>query len=174
MFYLFHLTPYSIYSRRKALIDRKYFRDTTADKAKFRVQQNLDLGVIPVPKDKKGRTIDELRQLALKKAKARIPDVTTALSGFGLYGKFKSVLVGGNTAIYNFTLPPDAKLPNDFDKVQDQIGNILRIHEKPIITLSAGILSVSMPNDVNIPVYFTDMIKKRSKGASSIISGLIG
>ena len=174
LFYLFHLTPYSIYSRRKALIDRKYFRDTTADKAKFRVQQNLDLGVIPVPKDKKGRTIDELRQLALKKAKARIPDVTTALSGFGLYGKFKSVLVGGNTAIYNFTLPPDAKLPNDFDKVQDQIGNILRIHEKPIITLSAGILSVSMPNDVNIPVYFTDMIKKRSKGASSIISGLIG
>lgn len=172
--YFIHLTPYAMYLRHKKLVDLKYYRDTSADKAKFKVQQNLDLSVIKEPHDSKGRSIDELKELALKKAKMRIPDVTTALSGFGLYGQFKNVKVGGNTAIYEFTLPPDAKLPNDFDKVQDQIGNILRINEKPIITLRAGILSVSLDNGVNIPVSFTDMIKKRSKGASTIISGLIG
>src|SRR5699024_6552318 len=99
--------------------------------------------------------------------------VTTALSAFGLYGQFKDVQVGGNTAVYEYTLPPDAKLPSDFDKVQDQIGNILRVNEKPIITLRAGVLSVSMPNGVNIPVSFTDMRKKLSIGKPTLISGLI-
>lgn len=173
--YFLHLTPYALYLRHKRMVDKKYYRDTSADKAKFRVQQNLDLSVIPKPKDpKSGRSIDEQRKLANQRAKARIQDVTTALSAFGLYGQFKDVQVGGNTAVYEYTLPPDAKLPSDFDKVQDQIGNILRVSEKPIITLRAGILSVSMPNGVNIPVSFTDMIEKRSKGTSAIISGLIG
>ena len=172
--YLLHLSPYAIYSRRKNIIDSKYYRDTSADKAKYKVQQNLDLSVLHEPKDKKGRSIEELKQLALKRAKSRVPDVTTALSSFGLYGQFKSVVVGGNTAIYNFTLPPDAKLPNNFDRVQEQIGNILRLKQTPIITLRAGILSVSLKNDVNIPVSFADMLSKRSKGTSEIISGLIG
>lgn len=173
--YFLHLTPYALYLRHKHMVDKKYYRDTSADKAKFRVQQNLDLSVIPDPKDpESGRSIDEQQKLADQQAKARIQDVTTALSAFGLYGQFKDVQVGGNTAVYEYTLPPDAKLPSDFDKVQDQIGNILRVNEKPIITLRAGVLSVSMPNGVNIPVSFTDMIKKRSKGTPTLISGLIG
>lgn len=174
-YYFLHLTPYALYLRHKRKIDNKYYRDTSAEKAKYKVMQNLDLSVIPNPTDPAtGRSIGEQKKLALQKAKSRIPDVTTALNSFGLYGKFKDVQVSGSTAIYSFTLPPDSKIPNDFDKVQNKIGNILRINEKPIITLRAGILSVSMNTGVNIPVSFTDMIKKRPKGTSSLISGVIG
>lgn len=173
--YFIHFTPYAIYSSSVNRARTKYFRDTSADKARYKVQQNLDLSVVPTPKDpKSGRTIDEQRELALRKAKSRVQDVAAALSGFGLYGQFKNVKVGGNSAIYEFTLPPDAKLPSDFDKVQTQMGNILRISEKPIVTLRAGVLSVALNNDVNIPVSFADMIRRRSKGTSEIISGLLG
>lgn len=173
--YLAHLTPYAIYRQAVKKASDKYFVDTSADKAKYKVQQNLDLSVVPEPTDPDtGNNIGEQRQLALQTAKARVKDVTTALNGFGLYGQLKGVKVGGNTAIYEYTLPPDTKLPNDFDKVQQQIANLLRIESIPVITLRAGVLSVSMENGVSIPISFTDMIKKRKKGASTIISGLIG
>lgn len=173
--YLRHLTPISINERMLDMANNKFFIDQSMNKAKYHVQQNLDLSLIPIPKDSKtGNTIDEQRTLALQIAEARTPDVTAALNGFGLSGKFIDVKVGGNTAVYRYSLPPDPKLPNDFDKVQEQIGNLLHINDKPIITLSAGILSISMNNGVNIPVSFTDMINKRSKGASCIISGMLG
>lgn len=173
--YIGHLSPYAIYTRAKAQAELKFYRDTSADKAKYKVQQNLDLSVVPTPVDvETGNDINTQRRRALEVANARVQDVTTALSGFGLYGQFKDVKVGGNQAIYEYTLPPDAKLPSDFNKVQDQIGNILRINDKPIITLNAGILSLSMNNGVNIPVSFTDMIKERKKGSSVIMSGMAG
>lgn len=173
--YLTHLTPYAVYSRLTKRTNRLYSRDTSADKAKYKVQQNLDLSVIPEPKDPEtGNGIAEQRQLALDQAKGRVKSLTSALSGFGIYGQFKQVKVGGNTAIYEYVLPPDAKLPNDFDKIQNQIGNLLRINQKPIITLSAGVLTISMENGVPIPISFSDMIKTRKKGTSNIISGMVG
>lgn len=178
--YFTHLSPTAIYERLRKAADRRYKRDTSAEHAKYKIQQNLDLSVIPIPRDPKTKNdIDEQRQLALQNAQARIPDVTAALNGFGLAGKFKEVLVGGSTAIYRYALPPDPKLPNDFDKVSNSIGNLLHIHEKPIITLQAGILEVSMPNvtkdgPINIPVSFADMIRHRKQGASCIISGMAG
>lgn len=173
--YIFHLSPSGLKERIIDVANQKFYRDTSADKAKYKVQQNLDLSVIPVPKDHDtGNTIDAQRKLALQKANARVEDVSTALGGFGLSGQYKKVSVGGNTAIYEFALPPDPKLPNDFDKVQEQIGNLLHINDKPIITLQAGTLKISMNNGVNIPVSFSDMIKNRKKGASCIISGMAG
>lgn len=173
--YIGRLTPYAVYLKITHAIDKKYYRDTSTDKARYKVQQNLDLSVIPTPKDPgTGNSMEEQRKLAIQAAKQRTNDLVVALNGFGLYGKFKGVKVGGNTAIYEFTLPPDAKLPNDFDKVQNQIGNLLRIDEKPIITLKAGVLTVSIDNGVNIPISFADMIRNRAKGAANIISGMAG
>lgn len=173
--YIGRLTPYAVYLKITHAIDKKYYRDTSTDKARYKVQQNLDLSVIPTPKDPEtGNSMEEQRKLAIQIAKNRTSDLATALNGFGLYGKFKGVKVGGNTAIYEFTLPPDAKLPNDFDKVQNQIGNLLRISEKPIITLKAGVLTVSINNGVNIPISFADMVRNRAKGAANIISGMAG
>lgn len=173
--YIMHLSPSGLKERMLDVAEKKFYRDTSADKAKYRVQQNLDLSVIPTPTDPStGNTIDEQRKLALQKANARVEDVSTALGGFGLSGQFKGVSVGGNTAVYEFALPPDPKLPSDFDKVQEQIGNLLHVKDKPIITLQAGTLKISMNNGVNIPVSFTDMIKKRKKGTSCIISGMAG
>ena len=173
--YIGRLTPYAVYLKIIHAIDKKYYRDTSTDKARYKVQQNLDLSVIPTPRDPEtGNTMDEQRKLAIQAAKQRTNDLVVALNGFGLYGKLKGVKVGGNTAIYEFTLPPDAKLPNDFDKVQNQIGNLLRISEKPIITLKAGVLTVSINNGVNIPISFADMVCNRAKGAANIISGMAG
>lgn len=173
--YIGRLTPYAVYLKITHAIDKKYYRDTSTDKARYKVQQNLDLSVIPTPKDPgTGNSMEEQRKLAIQAAKQRTNDLVVALNGFGLYGKLKGVKVGGNTAIYEFTLPPDAKLPNDFDKVQNQIGNLLRISEKPIITLKAGVLTVSIDNGVNIPISFADMIRNRAKGAANIISGMAG
>lgn len=173
--YICHLTPLGIEKRLELVAQTKFYRDTSADKAKYKVQQNLDLSVIPVPRDpENGNTIDEQRKFALQKANSRVADVKSALNGFGLSGQFQDVQVGGNTAIYSFALPPDPKLPNDFEKVQESISNILHINDKPIITLQAGILKVALNNGVNIPVSFTNMIKERKKGASCIISGMAG
>ena len=51
---------------------------------------------------------------------------------------------------------------------------MLRISEKPIITLKAGVLTVSINNGVNIPISFADMVRNRAKGAANIISGMAG
>src|SRR5699024_12690289 len=51
---------------------------------------------------------------------------------------------------------------------------MLKTPELPIISISAGVLSLSMVNGVNIPVDFRNMIKNRTKGMKSIISGIAG
>ena len=173
--YIRHLTPIAIENRIENSANERFTRDNSLDHAKYKIQQNLDLSVIPVPRDNEtGNTIEEQRELALRTANSRIDDVKRALNSFKLSGQFMDVQVGGNTAVYRFSMPPDATLPDNFDQVQDKIGNLLHIAEKPIITLKAGILSVSLNNGVNIPVSFTDMIKNRKKGASCIISGMAG
>lgn len=173
--YIRYLTPRGLCDRIEQIADTKFFLDKSADKAKYKVDQNLDLSVIPIPEDPDTHdNIKEAREKAIRVATARINDVKTALNGFKLAGQLLDVRVGGNNAIYRFSMPPDPKIPNDLTKVEEQIGNILRINDKPIIELRAGILTLSMNNGVNIPVSFTDMIKNRKKGTSSIISGVIG
>lgn len=173
--YLIHLTPYAIYEQRKRKIANRYYIDTSTTKARYKVQHNLNLEVLPPTIDHEmKRTISEQRKIALRTAEERRPDVESALSSFKLYGQFKNVVVGGSQAIYTFTLPPDAKLPSDFDKIQNQMANLLHIREIPVITLNAGELKVSLNLGVNIPVSFADMIKKRPQGVADIISGLAG
>lgn len=173
--YIRHFTPYAFYSFQRHRIDQKFFIDASENQAKFRVQHNLDLtGLSPTLDVDTGNTVEVQKQRAIQAANSKRQDVETALSSFKIYGQFKQVVVGGSQAIYTFTLPPDAKLPNNFDKIQIQMANILQIREIPIITLHAGELSVSVNNGVNIPVSFADMIKKRPRGVSSIISGIVG
>lgn len=171
--YILTLSPYAIYRRFVINADKNFKIDTSADNAKFKVQQNLDLSVVPEPKVN-GNTIEIQRQKALQRANNRIADITTALSSVKISGQFKDVQVGGSTAIYTYTLPPDPNLPNDFKKVQEQFSNLLRLNSKPIITLEAGSLKVSVDNDIRIPVSFVDMIMRRKKGVSNIISGIAG
>ncbi|EPM6858968.1 FtsK/SpoIIIE domain-containing protein [Enterococcus faecalis] len=173
--YISHFTPPAIYERTKARENRLYVPDRTAEKAKFKAQQNLDLSVIPKPVDEDtGNDIDKQTEIAKKVAINRIPDVTNALNAFRISGTFDKVLVGGNTAIYQYTLARTADLPNDFKKIQEGIANMLKTPEIPIIGISAGILTVSLVNGVNIPVDFTKMIRTRKKGMKSIITGIAG
>lgn len=166
--YLRHLTPIAIY-------DRIIESSSERDKQKITgFKSNLDLSIIPVPRDSKtGNTVEEQRKLSLQKANDRIADVKIALNSLKLTGQFLDVKVGGSVAIYRFALPPDPKLPSDFDKVQEQLANMLHIQEVPIITLKAGILEVSINNGINIPVSFVDMVKK-NKPSKNIIHGMLG
>ena len=70
------------------------------------------------------------------------------------------------------------QLPSDFDKVATNIGNILHIEQTPTVTLSAGILSVSIVNtgkgSATIPVSFADMIRRRRMGSSTPLAGISG
>jgi DNA polymerase III delta prime subunit len=173
--YVRQLTPPAIYEKIVGYFNKKYAMDKTLNKAKYVVQQNLDLDAIPEPVDPDtGNNIDTQRENALKVANERINDVTNALNAYKLSGTFKSVIVGGNTAVYQYTLPREANLPTDFDRVQNGIANMLKTPNIPIITVVAGILNVSVVNGVNIPVDFRDMIKKRRKGVGAVVSGLIG
>lgn len=173
--YIRHFTPPAIYGR---IVDREirlYTPDRTAEKAKYKAQQNLDLSVIPKPIDPDtGNDRETQIELARKKAKERIADVTNALNTYKINGAFDKVLVGGNTAIYQYTLPRTADLPSDFNRVQEGISQILRTNELPMISVNAGILSVSIVNGVNIPVDFSEMILSRKKGMKSIISAIAG
>lgn len=173
--YIYHMTPYAVYKRFVRIADIKYVRDTSADNATYVAQQNLDLSVIPTPIDKKsGNDIKTQKAIAMQVAQARTQDVTMALNSVKIYGTFKGVTVGGNTAIYEYVLPQDPNLPDNLDRIQKQISNILRTSSIPIITISAGTLKLSIDNGVNIPVSFVEMIKKRKKGMSGPISGMVG
>lgn len=173
--YITHLTPRGLRDRIIQIANNKYYYDTSAEKANYKVQQNLDLSVIPVPEDPETHlNIEEARERALQVANARIEEVNNALNGFKLTGQMLNVQVGGNNAIYSFAMPPDPKIPSDLTRVEMKIGDILQINDKPIIQMNAGILTLSLNNGVNIPVSFADMIKERKKGASCIISGMIG
>lgn len=173
--YFRHFTPPAIYGR---VVDRElrlYTPDKTAEKAKYKAQQNLDLTLVPKPIDPdNGNDRETQIELAKKKARERIADVTNALNTYKINGAFDRVLVGGNTAIYQYTLPRTADLPSDFNRVQEGVSQILRTNEVPVISVNAGILSVSLVNGVNIPVDFREMIQSRKKGMKSIISGIAG
>src|SRR5699024_5354006 len=173
--YIAHFTPPAIYERIKNREINLYTPDTTAEKSKYKAQQNLDLSVVPTPTDvDTGNDVETQTSLAQKVAKDRINDVTNALNTYKLGGSFDRVLVGGNTAIYEYTLPRSADLPTDFTKVSEGIANMLKTPDLPIISISAGVLSLSMVNGVNIPVDFRTMIKNRPRGMKSIISGIAG
>lgn len=173
--YIGHLTPYAIYKRFVKLSEYRYAIDESAEVANFKVQQNLDLSVIPPAIDPKTKNdVKTQRTIAMRKAKARIPDVTMALNAVKINGQFKKVEVGGNNAIYEYVLPQDPNLPDNFDRIQKQIANYLRIKATPIITLSAGILKLSIDNGVNVPASFSDMILARKKGVPTLISGMLG
>ena len=173
--YIRHLTPPAIYDRIKAREERLYTPDLSADQSKYVVQHNLDLAVVPSPLDPEtGNDIPTQLDIARKVAKDRVEDVTNALNAFKLRGTFDRVLVGGNTAVYQYTLPRSANLPNDFSKVQEGIANMLKTSDVPIVSVVAGRLSLTMVNGVNIPVDFREMILNRDKGMNTIISGIAG
>lgn len=180
--YLLHLTPYSMYDRVRRNAKIKFSRDTTIEKAKFIARQNMDLSILPAPIDEDtGNTIEEAKKEALEVANSRINDIASALNANKIRGVFDSVVVGGTQAIYKFTLPKDPDLPNDFKDVQKKMANMLKIPLEPIITLSSGILSISVANQrpgaekpINIPVDFAEMIRNRKKGMNTLVSGVIG
>ena len=173
--YVMKCTPIALYQKIFNLAETRFRCDKSVEKAKFKVQQNLDLSVLKEPTDPDtGNSVEMQRKLALENANRRIPDITNALATLKINGQFKRVLVGGSTAIYEYTLPPDPNLPSDFKKIQESISNLLRIKKKPIVNLEAGCLKVSVDNGINIPVSFADMIRKRKKGASCIVSGICG
>lgn len=173
--YAVHFTPPAIFDRIVNREQTLYTPDRSAEKAKYKAQQNLDLSVIPEPIDPEtGNDRDTQIELARKRARERITDVTNALNTYKINGTFNKVLVGGNTAIYQYTLPRTADLPSDLNRVQEGISQLLRTKDLPVISIKAGILSVSLVNDVNIPVDFRDMLQKRNKGMKSIISGVVG
>lgn len=173
--YIIHLTPRAIYERMISTSNTKYAKDESIKRAKYIVQHNLDLSVVPVPFDPKtNASIAELTEQAKKVANARIEDVTNALNAYKLTGTFKRVLVGGNTASYEYTLPRSANLPTDFDRVQKGIGNMLKAEDTPQMTVNAGILRFTMVNGVNIPIDFAKSMRERKRGISEIISGIAG
>lgn len=173
--YFLHLTPTAVYGRIQSLANRRYALDTSDETAKYIAQRNLDLSVVPVPVDPEtGNSIEVQKANALKVAQERVGDITNALNSLKLRGTFDSVVVGGNVAIYKFTLPKTTNLPTDYGKVQESLANMLKTTNVPIINISAGSISVSMVNGVNVPVDFRRMIENRPKGLKEIISGISG
>lgn len=173
--YVTHITPTAIYDRMVSISSNKYAKDESTKRAKYIVQHNLDLSVVPKPIDPKtNASIEELTELARNIAKKRIEDVSNALNAYKLTGTFQRVLVGGNTASYEYTLPRSANLPTDFDRVQKGIGNMLKAEDTPQMTVSAGTLRLTVTNGVNIPIDFSKMISNRKKGIAQIISGIAG
>ena len=167
--YFSHLTPVAVADRIKKRGERLYTIDDTLAKAKYEAQQNLDLDLIPIPNN-----IEDKRKEAKRVAMERVSAVTNALNANKISGTFSEVVVGGNTAVYRYTLPNTPDLPRDFDKVQESIANMLKRNDIPTIRVSGGMLELSMTNGVNVPVDFRNMIETRSKGMPGIISGMAG
>ncbi|MBD5430514.1 FtsK/SpoIIIE domain-containing protein [Lactobacillus sp.] len=173
--YFIHLTPAALYERMTAIAKNKYTPDTSSTTAKYKAQQNLDLSVVPEPVDPdSGETVAMLKDKALKAAHDRISDVTDALIRYKINVSFNDVEVGGNTAVYRYTLSRSANIPTDWKRIQEGLANLLKTTDIPIIRTEKGNLLVTMVNGVNIPVDFREMIKKRPKGLSEIISGAAG
>lgn len=175
IYYLVHLTPSAIYERAKTIAKDKYTPDLTSSRSKYQAQQNLDLSVVPEPVDQDtGETVDMLKEKALKVANDRTSEVTDALTRYKINVSFDNVQVGGNTAVYDYTLSRSTNLPTDWKKTQEGLANFLKTSDIPIIRTTKGHLLVTMVNGVNIPVDFREMIEKRPKGVPEIISGLAG
>lgn len=175
LFYFMHLTPAAIYERIKAIAKSKYTPDLSATRAKYQAQQNLDLDVVPEPVDPDtGATVAMLKEQALKVAHDRVSEVTDALIRYKINVSFNDVEVGGNTAVYRYTLSRSAHIPTDWKRIQEGLANLLKTTDIPIIRTQKGQLLVTMVNGVNIPVDFREMIQKRPKGMPAIISGVAG
>ena len=173
--YFRHLTPAAFLEKMQAKDAKRFYRDPTLDRSKYLVEHNLDLSVIKTPVDPKtGATIKQQKQLAYKKAMQLEPDLNQVLNSFKINGTFDNVMVGGNTAVYSYTLPRSPHLPTNFDNLAKGISNMLKMPDIPIVLVSAGVLKISLVTGVNIPVDFREMIKKRPSGVSEVISGLIG
>lgn len=173
--YFRHLTPAAFLEKMQAKDAKRFYRDPTLDRSKYLVEHNLDLSVIKTPVDPEtGATIEQQKQLAYKKAMQLEPDLNQVLNSFKINGTFDNVMVGGNTAVYSYTLPRSPHLPTNFDNLAKGISNMLKMPDIPIVLVSAGVLKISLVTGVNIPVDFREMIKKRPSGVSEVISGLIG
>lgn len=174
--YMIHFTPMAVYQKCKRIIATQYTKDTSADKAKYRAQQNLDLSVIPEPRDvATGNTIAEQKRLANQVANDMIFQLEKALSANKFVGvSFMDVVTGGSTAVFKFRLPQTAELPNNFDTAATNIANMLGKAEQPQIIMGSGYLTITLSTGVNIPVDFRDMILNRKKGMPGIISGMAG
>lgn len=174
-FYIFHLTPSAVFEKIRSLAKLKYTPDLTSERAKYKAQQNLDLDVVPEPVDQEtGATIDMLKERARKVANDRVSEVTDALTRYKINASFDQVEVGGNTAVYQYTLSRSSNIPNDFSRIQEGLANLLRTTDVPIIRTTKGQLLVTMVNGVNIPIDFKAMIEKRPKGIPEIMSGIAG
>lgn len=173
--YMLHLSPVAVSERLISRVKELFTPDRTLDNAKYVAQSNLDLSLIPKPVDPEtGNDKEAQMKIAMNVAQERISEVTNALNIFNISGVFYKLRVGGNTAIYEYTLTRDADLPNDFRKLQEGLSQILKTNDLPIIEAKAGKISVAMVNGVNIPVDFRDMIQNRKKGMNTIISGMAG
>lgn len=173
--YVTHITPTAIYDRMVSISSNKYAKDESTKRAKYIVQHNLDLSVVPPPIDPDvNASLEDLVEKARENATRRRGDIERALKSYKLTGTFKRILVGGNKASYEYTLPRSADLPTDFDRVQKGIGSMLKIEDTPQMTVSAGVLSLTVTNGVKIPIDFSKMISNRKKGIAQIISGIAG
>lgn len=173
--YVVHLTPSAIYEKIEGLAKSKYTPDLSSTKAKYKAQQNLDLSVVPEPVDPDtGASIEMLKEKAMKVANDRVSEISDALTRFKINASFDNVEVGGNTAVYTYTLSRSANLPTDWSRIQEGLASLLKTTDIPIIRTTKGNLLVTMVNGVNIPVDFREMIEKRPKGMPGIISGIAG
>lgn len=173
--YIAHLTPSAIYEKIEGLAKSRYTPDISSTKAKYKAQQNLDLSVVPEPVDPDtGASIEMLKEKAMKVANDRVSEISDALTRFKINASFDNVEVGGNTAVYTYTLSRSANLPTDWSRIQEGLASLLKTTDIPIIRTTKGNLLVTMVNGVNIPVDFREMIEKRPKGMPGIISGIAG
>ncbi len=173
--YFIHLTPAAVYEKIKKSAKSKYTPDFTTLNAKYKTQQNLDLSVVPEPVDPDtGETVEMLTEKAVAVAKDRVADITDFLTRAKMNVSFERVLVGGNTAVYEYTLSRSANLPLDWNKLQEGLANFMKINDIPVFRIEKGNLLITMVNKVNIPVDFRKMILNRPKGTSDIISGIAG
>lgn len=173
--YFTHLTPAAVYEKTKKSAKSKYTPDFTALRAKYKTQQNLDLSVIPEPVDPDtGETVEMLTEKALAVAKDRVADITDFLTRAKMNVSFEKLLVGGNTAVYEYTLSRSTNLPLDWNKLQEGLANFMKTNDIPIFRIEKGNLLITMVNKINIPVDFRKMILNRPKGTSDIISGIAG
>lgn len=173
--YFIHLTPAAVYEKVKKAAKSKYTPDLTTLRAKYKAQQNLDLSVIPEPVDQDtGETVEMLTEKAVAVAKDRVADITDFLTRAKMNVSFEKLLVGGNTAVYEYTLSRSTNLPLNWDKLQEGLANFMKSKDIPIFRIEKGNLLITMVNKVNIPVDFRKMILNRPKGMSDIISGIAG
>ena len=137
--------------------------------------QNLDLDVIPVPTDpitKQGVTVQTTA--AKQAAEARITPLSQALERLGIPATFRDVHVGNNLAIYTYTFPAKTTFPTSLKDLQNNLADLLDLHRPARIQLTENVLTLTIDNNVMIPVDFRDLIAQRKLMPPSIIAGVAG